>query len=618
MSNQIQEISRELMLSLIALCAILIIIACAGPAAQPEVTAEPTASPIASNALTEAVPNPTVAKKAASEQDAGKTLRMFLWQAPDIVNPHLAPGEKDQFVSRITYEPLASFNADGNLIPFLAAEIPSLENGGVAKDGKSVTWKLKQGIKWSDGEPFTANDVLFTFEYATNAAIGTSSSNVYSTVKSVEVHDDYTVKINFKDVNPAWAIPFVGVRGMIIPRHVFQDYAGSNYAEAPANRMAVGTGPYRVVNFVTEDILIISGNAVNTTRVVYEPNPFYRDPNQPYFSRIEVQGGGGDANFAAQALLDDLTDYSWLVIANDQLLAQLEAAENISLVSSPGPNIELINLNFTDPHQETDQGERSSLQFPHPFLTDLKVRQAINLAINRDAIAKIYGWKGVPTSNFLVAPPSYASPNTSYAHSLEKAAQLLEEAGWVDSDGDGVREKHGVSLRVLYQTSINAVRQQVQEIVKKNLEAIGFEVKLKTVDASIYFSSDAENPNTMTHFYADLEEFATGSENPDPGSYMVGWTCAQSPQMANKWGGWNVSRYCNPAYEALYQQAVVELDPEKRRGLMIAMNDLLVEDVAGVPLIHLQQIAAIDSDLEGFAPTPWDMDSWNIADWRRK
>lgn len=614
MSYKIQKIYSWTLLSLVALFVSLTVITCASPAAQPEVVTEPTATPIASEAL----PSPTTVEEAASERDAGKMLRMFLWQAPDTVNPHLAPGEKDQFVSRITYEPLASFDSNGKLIPFLAAEIPSLENGDVAKDGKSVTWKLKQGIKWSDGEPFTADDVLFTFEYATNPAIGTSSSNVYSTVKSVEVLDDYTVKVNFKDVSPAWAIPFVGVRGMIIPRHVFQDYAGSNYAEAPANRMAVGTGPYRVVDFVTEDILIISGNAVNTTRVVYEPNPFYRDPSKPYFSRIEVQGGGGDANFAAQALLDGLTDYSWTVIAKDQLLAQLEAAENITLVSSPGPNVERIMINFTDPHQETDQGERSSLQFPHPFLTDLKVRQAINLAIDRDAIGKIYGRKGVPTSNFLVSPPNYVSPNTSYAYSPEKATQLLQEAGWVDSDGDGVREKNGVSLSLLYQTSINAVRQQVQEIVKKNLEAVGFEVELKTVDASIYFSSDTENPNTMNHFYADLEEFAAGSENPDPDSYMVGWTCAQSPQRANKWGGWNVSRYCNPDYERLYQQAMVELDPEKRRRLMIAMNDLLVENVVGVPLIHLQQIAAITSDLEGLAPTPWDMDSWNIADWRRK
>ncbi len=183
-----------------------------------------------------------LALHAAGAQGArGDTLRLFYWQAPTIVNPHLSPGTKDLSASRIVYEPLASFDARGALVPFLAAEIPSLENGGVAADGKSVTWRLKQGVKWADGTPFTADDVLFTYRYIINPEVGATSASSYDQVKSVQVIDDHTVRVEFHDVNPAWAQPFVGVKGMIIPEHIFAPFNGSNAADAPANVIAVGT-----------------------------------------------------------------------------------------------------------------------------------------------------------------------------------------------------------------------------------------------------------------------------------------------------------------------------------------------------------------------------------------
>src|SRR5262249_15420853 len=137
------------------------------------------------------------AKVRAGGRGAGDTLRLFYWQAPTMLNPHLSIGDKDLNASHISYEPLASFDKDGKLVPILAAEVPSLDNGGVAKDGLSVTWKLKQGIKWSDGEPFTADDVKFTFEFLSDPAANATSAPTYSAVKSVEALDDSTVKVNF-------------------------------------------------------------------------------------------------------------------------------------------------------------------------------------------------------------------------------------------------------------------------------------------------------------------------------------------------------------------------------------------------------------------------------------
>jgi peptide/nickel transport system substrate-binding protein len=562
---------------------------------------------------------PSLGQSAGAQRGAGETLRLFYWQAPTVLNPHLSAGTKDLSASRITYEPLASFDIDGNLVPFLAAEIPSLENGGVAEDARSVTWKLKQGVQWSDGAPFTADDVLFTYEYVTNPDVASTSASSYSTIERIEVVDDYTVTIHFKDVNPAWSIPFVGVQGMVIPRHIFADFTGANASESPANLVPVGTGPYHVVEYRTEDVLVIGEDAVNTIRVIYEPNPFYREPDKPFFSRVELQGGGGDALYAIQVVAEDIADFGWNAQADDATLDALEADGKHKVLISNDAFTERIMINFTDPNAETADGERSSIEFPHPILTDKRVRQAISLSVDREAIAEFYGRGGQVTTNLLVAPPNLASPNTAAfgEFNLEKAAALLDEAGWIDTNGDGVRDKDGVKLTLVFLTSISRARQGAQELVKTALESIGVEVQLKSVDSSIFLGPPAESTNTRRQFYADLEEFAFSNKSPDPAAYMKAWTCAEAAQMANNWSSSNWSRYCNPAYDELYAKAAQELDPEKRRELFIQLNDFLIEDYAVIPLIHLKLVAAINADLVGLDSTPWDVDVWNIADWRK-
>jgi peptide/nickel transport system substrate-binding protein len=555
---------------------------------------------------------------AAAQGAAGGTLRLFYWQAPTILNPHLSSGTKDLSASRITYEPLASYDKDGNMVPFLAAEIPSLENGGVASDGRSITWKLKPGITWSDGEPFTADDVLFTYEYVTNPDVESTSAASYAGIERVEAVDDLTVRVVFKEATPAWSLPFVGSLGMIIPRHVFQDFNGPTAQEAPGNLAPVGTGPYRVVEFSTEDVLVIGEDAVETIKIVYEVNPFFRGPNKPSFGRVELQGGGGDAAFATQAVQDGLADYAWNAQLDDATLEQLEADGQHKAIIAFGAFVERIMINFTDPNAETAEGERSSTEFPHPFLTDKKVRQAIAHAIDREAIAALYGPTGRATTNLLVSPPSLNSPNTEalYPFDIERAAALLDESGWIDSDGDGVREKDGQPLKLVFLTSISPVRQETQEIVKAALESIGFSVESKSVDSSIFLGPPEESTNTRRHFYADVEEFAFSNKSPDPTAYMKGWTCGEIAQMTNNWSLSNWARYCNPAYDALYEQVAKEIDPEKQRQLFIQMNDFLIEDVALIPLVHFADVSVINSSLTGLDVTPWDVEVWNIMDWR--
>ncbi|NCO75870.1 MAG: peptide ABC transporter substrate-binding protein [Cyanobacteria bacterium] len=545
--------------------------------------------------------NPTT-----SDTDNNKILKMIYWQAPTILNPHLSTGFKDSEASRITLEPLATFDSDSKLIPVLAQIIPSVENGGVAKDGLSVTWKLRQDVKWSDGEKFTASDVVFTYQFINNPKVGSVNSGDYAVVKNVEALDEYTVKITFKQVTPAWYSVFVGGAGMILPEHLYAQYNGENAREAPFNLLPVGTGGYAVSQFKPGD------------SVIYQKNPYYRQPETLNFEKIEIKGGG-DATSAARAVLQTGdADFAYNLQVESNILDELSKANKGKIITNFGSNSERILLNYTDPNKETPEGERSSVKFPHPFFSNVKVRQAFALAVDKNTIAEqLYGITGKPTSNFLLAPPEFVSTNTTSEFNLDKAGKLLDEAGWKDTNGNGIRDKDGVEMKVLFQTTVNPLRQKTQAIIKQNWESLGIEVELKSIDASVMFSSDPSNNDTVEHFSADVQMFTTGNNNPDPTPYFKVYTCNNIPQKSNNWSGDNYSRYCNPEYDQLLQTVITELNPEKRAIIFKQLNDLLIENVTVIPIIHRADVVGIANNLQGVSLTAWDLRTWNITQWKK-
>ncbi|MEM9948612.1 MAG: peptide ABC transporter substrate-binding protein [Cyanobacteria bacterium P01_D01_bin.36] len=538
-----------------------------------------------------------------SAADVG-TLKLLYWQAPTTLNPHLSPGSKDREAASPVLEPLAAYTADETLEPILAAEIPTTENGGVSADRTTVTWRLKEGVLWSDGEAFDADDVVFTYRFITTPEVGATSGEFYGDVESVEAVDAQTVKITFKQPTPAPMSPFVGGSGMILPEHVFGDYLGANARSAPGNTAPVGTNAFQVTEFKSGDT------------VVYEPNPNFRG-EVPSFTRIELKGGGDTVSAARAVLQTGESDYAWNVQAEPAVLTSLEAGGQGEMTYVPKPAMERIYINFSDPNKEVN-GERSQKDTPHPFLSEKPVREAISLAIDRETITtQLYGEAGTVATNFLVSPEKYASANTEYEFNLEKAAALLDEAGWKDTNGDGVRDKDGVEMTILFTSSVNPVRQKTQEIVKQSLESIGISVELKSVEAGVYFG-DATNPDSVHQFNADLQLFTFDSETPEPDSYMELYACDQISQKENQWSKENSSRYCNLEYDALLDQLATEVDPQKRTDLFVAMNDLLIEDVALIPLVQRSEGYAIASSLTGLDFTPWAASTWKINSWGKQ
>ncbi len=563
------------------------------------VTAPMVAQIFASAGIAAAQPKPAFAP---TKRGGGGLLKTLWWQAPTLLNPHFANGTKDQDASRIFYEPLGTYDPDGNIVPILAAEVPSLQNGLVAKDGLSVTWRLRKNVAWHDGKPFTADDVVFNWEYVMDPATAAVTSGQYRDIARIDKLDAHTVKIVFKTPAPFWSAPFCGPSGMLIPKHLFEAFKGARSREAPTNLKPVGTGPYRFVDFKPGDV------------VRGELNPAYHASNRPFFDRIEMKGGG-DAVSAARAVIQTGEyDYAWNMQVEDDILKRLEQGGKGKAELALGGNIEHIQLNNTDPWKEID-GERSSIKTTHPFLTDPAVRQALNLLVDRASVQEqIYGRAGITTANFLNAPSRVHSKNMKWEFNVDKASQILDAAGW-KRGADGIRTKDVRRLKLVYQTSINAPRQKNQQIVKQACTKAGIDVDIKSVTASVYFSSDAANPDTYTHFYTDIQMYQTTMTQPDPQRFMDQFTSWEVASKTNQWQGRNITRWRNDEYDRTWKAAETEMDPVKRAALFIKMNDLVIQNIVVVPVVWRARVAAISARLRDAGQSGWDSDFWNLANW---
>ncbi len=550
-----------------------------------------------------------LAPAAQAERGADGELKILYYQAVSTLNAYLSSGTKDVEAGSLVLEPLASFDQDGKLVARLATDVPTVENGGVAADLTSITWKLKEGIKWSDGTDLTAEDVIFTWQYCTDPNGGCAQGAKYEGVKSVEAVDPLTVKITFDSPKPYPYQPFTGATAPILQKAQFAGCLGAAAATCTEqNSKPIGTGPFMVTDFKVNDVITL------------EANPNYRDAAKPAFAKVTVKGGG-DALAAASAVMETGEyDYAWNTQINPEQQAQMEAGGKGKFVNAFGTLVERIEINMTDPSPALPEGERSTVKHPHPIFSDAKVRQALSMAIDRNVLVEIgYGSAGRPTCNLVPAPAYQASDNTGcLTQDIEGAKALLAEAGWTDTDGDGIVDKDGKKFSILYQTSVNAVRQDFQALVKGWWNEIGIEVELKSIDPGVYFGGDAASPDTFQKFYADVEMYANNFDGTDAEPYMAQYLCNKIPGPENQWQGENINRFCDPAYEALFKTLATTTGDEARGAIVKQLNDMLTKDSNVIlPLVDRGRFSAQSNSLGGFIMNSWDSELWNVADWHR-
>ncbi len=531
----------------------------------------------------------------------GGDLRVLMWDAPTMLHPHFGRGLRDITASRLFYEPLAAPAPDGTFVPVLAAQIPTLKNGGLARDGQSVVWRLKKNVVWHDGTPFTADDVVFNWTFTVDPANATSTRAAFEEVARVDKVDRHTVKVVYKKPEPFWAAVFTS--GGLLPRHIFEPLKGATSRDAIGMIKPVGTGPYKLVEFQPGDLIRA------------EINSTYHVPNRPYFDRLEIKGGGDSASATRAVLQTGEYDFAYYVLVEEDVLRRMEQGGKGRILAIPSGGVSFIQLNQTDPWSEVD-GERSSPRSTHPFLTDPTVKSALGLLVDRAAIQEhLMGRSGQITANFLNAPERFRSRNTSWEFSVDRANQILDQAGWARGP-DGIRAKDGKRLKMLYQAAANATVQKIQAVVKQAAARAGIEIEVKAIQASVFFASDVNNPDTNVRFLADLQTY-TSFTGLDPQSFMAQFASWEFPSRENKWTGRNIARWKNRDFDQLWRQADVEMDPVKRAALFIRMNDMVVQNGVVIPFTWRTVLHAAANSLAGVELNGWDSIFGGIAYWYR-
>jgi len=546
---------------------------------------------------------------AAFKRGDGGELKILYWQAPTILNPHQATGTKDSDASRLVVEPLASWGADAKPVAnAIALEIPTVANGGVSADFTTVTWKLKPNLKWSDGTAVTADYVVFTFTQIADPATASTTESNTEGVKSVVAKDASTVVLTYAAPNPNFYQWGVGTCCGILQKAQWANFTGAKMKDAPANLNPIGTGPYVVDTFKPGDV------------VTYKMNTNFRDPNKPYFKTVNFKGGG-DAESSARAVFQTGdVDYAWnLQVAANILTPMISGSTKGKMLSVYGSSVERILINFADPNAAGDaRGEPTT---KHPFFNGpdgLIVRKALAQATDRKTVAvQLYGdgLTGKPGCNIITGVPDLESTaTTSFCASFDPVAagKMLDDAGW-KLGTDNIRAKNGIKLKLTYNTTVNAVRQATQAIMKTNWEKAGFSVTLLQTPAATFFTNTS--PDGANHFWSDIEMF-TNNSDPDPTSYLDGWTTKQIAQKSNQWQLGNYNRYSDATFDGYIDQLRKETDPAKRATLIKQANDNLILNVVIIPIVTRTQVTSgISSTVKGAVPTGWDSEMYAIQDW---
>ncbi len=536
----------------------------------------------------------------------GGTLNLLQWQAPSQANSLLSTGTKDLLAGSLVLEPLAETGPDGELVPALAVEIPSV-GSGVAEDFTSITWTLRDDVMWSDGTPFTSDDVVFTYEYCSDETTG-CSVEAFTEVDSVVADDDYTVTITFTSPQPYPYTPFTTYLNPIIQRAQFADCVGAGAVSCSDQNFApIGTGPYMVTELRPEDT------------VTYAYNPNYRGlaEGKPFFDSVVIKGGG-DAEASARSVLEvGEADYAWNVQVAPEILASMEAAGNGYVASGFAANVEHISLNQTDPYADPP-----SEGTPHPlFVDNPDLHRALSISINRDELVAVgYGPTGAPTCNIWpVGAQNSTNNDWCLTQNIDEANALLDGLGYLDTDGDGVREAEGFGpLEFDYVTSTNAVRQSNQELIASYWEQIGVKANMRNEDASLFFDGTCASDVCIWKFFTPMQMYTNGASSSYAGSYLNAFDSEKIPTSGNNWGGDNIYRINNPDVDAIIDEMLqTPIDDPRFTEVAIEINDI-VSTTAIIPLIYRASPSAVANSLEGIGTlNGWDSEYWNVEDWSR-
>jgi peptide/nickel transport system substrate-binding protein len=524
------------------------------------------------------------------------TVRYLLYEDPNSLNPLTGSTSISNQVIASILEGLTENAPDGSYVPVLAAEIPTSENGGVSADLLTITWKLKEGVLWSDGTPFTSDDVKFTWEAAKDVANGSTVSSDYALISDVQTPDPTTAVVTYSSVNAGFLDQFPWV----LPKHATGEVTGM--ATWDFNRQPIGTGPFKLDEWSSGEYLQLS------------KNENYREEGKPYLDGLIFLVIPDESVRTAMMVEGDAEVMLWPgTEAGDQIDASGVA------MSRTAPGIWVVQLRFN--LSEPFDGDPSAAS-PHPIFGDLRTRQAITMGINRDRItdellagSTVYdidsplqvGWM-----NCQVEP---------WVFDAEGAKALLEEVGWRDEDGDGIREAHGVpnaedgtklSFSMNGYTGFDTL-DLIELAVQEDLKNIGVEVNIENQEFAVIFGTwDDNSPRKIGDFDTLIYDSGLFAE---PGADIANAYGPDQVPSAENPGGENSYRWVRDDVGEWIAAANASPDLAVRQEYFCKVADALREDVVVFPILQFAEGNSYSVKLHNFTVSTWEWGSWDSENW---
>jgi peptide/nickel transport system substrate-binding protein len=509
-------------------------------------------------------------------------------QEPDNLNPLYTTMWFSAITRDFWLKGLWSFDTNNQPVPEIAAELPSAENGGLSADGKTITVKLRDDVVWSDGTALTADDFVFTYDMIMSEKNVVQSRYPYEEfVASVEAKDKTTLVVNFNEPFAPW---LTTIFTYVLPKHVLQpafDSAGT-LDNAEWNRQpTVGVGPFVFKEWESGSHIAFTANA--------------RWISPPKLEQVFIRIVPDDAAQEAAIIAGD-TDIG-VFLSSDQI-AKIEAGGQVQAVAVLSGYDEGWFLNV-------------SPDTAHPAMLDVNVRKAIALATDRFTIVQDLLLEEVNPVNatFWDGTPPFGNPSLKpYPYDPEQAAQLLEAAGWRDSNGDGIRDKDGVELKLRYITNQRELRKSVQAVVQQQWAKVGIGAELVNYSSDVYWNGYNDGGPQAQGQY-DVAEYSSVGSFPDPDA-SANWLCAQISSADNPDGA-NWQGYCNPQMDDLLKRQAATLNREERIQLFHDIQQIMYDEVIYVGMWKDPDIWSVNNRLQGVAlsgASPfWNVHQWSVA-----
>jgi peptide/nickel transport system substrate-binding protein len=534
--------------------------------------------------------------------ETGKGITIVIPEDPPSFNPVLVDVGYDALVMEMVMLGLTDIDPNGNIFPELAQELPTVENGSVMVDEyggtMSVTWKMRNDVQWQDGKPVTADDVLFTWEAIANPDTGAwIAGSDY--IDSVDKVDDYSFTIHYNTIYPGYLTQFGGELVAIWPAHYCDATQGFLFWDCGLKPLS--NGPFVLEEWVEGD------------HMTFKKNENFYQAGRPDIEQVILQIVPS-ATDRKTMMLEGTADIDMWINVNT--IKELEGSDQARVSLSPTDRwVMRLFMN------QAAKGTTDPAATPHPILSDVNVRQAIRMAVDVDAInAQVFYGLAKPVWTEFFRPP-YQCEVPRPTFDPEAARALLEESGWTDSDGDGIRECNGCStsapggykMEMEFNTyaEYGEPLKHTQQLIAEMLKNIGIQMNQSVVEGSqLWDLSDSGGLEQSGKF--DIDLWDDGYAGVDPTDYV--WEAysisASKPDL-----GQNIARWQNEVVDALIDETYT-LDEQTRLETFCAIGDFIYEEVPTIYLFTVPNADAYSARIDGVQSSVNDLVTWNIADWK--